>query len=139
LDSQRDVLRLGLTQSVRGRHTSLFLAFTFTFTPSHSGIFPSRSHLASFVFLHSGNTKLFCSWTCIKDYGFANVILNRLSQFPDNLPDGELRPCIECDELASGPGFKYGSGRTRRNSGIESNIKRDPGEISKINHWAYFK
>jgi hypothetical protein len=88
---------------------------------------------------NTGNTKLFCSLACIKDYGLGNVLLNRLSQFPDNLPDGELRPCIECDEVISAAGFKYSAGRTRRNSGVASNIQRDPGEVAEIDHHLYFK
>lgn len=83
------------------------------------------------------NTKLFCTLTCIEDYGLENIIIGRYP--PDNMPDGSLHPCIECDEDKSGAGFKYGAGRTRRNSGIVSSIKRDPGEISHIDHFLYFK
>ena len=28
--------------------------------------------------------------------------------------DGNLKPCIACDEYKSGPGFKYTAARTRR-------------------------
>ena len=32
--------------------------------------------------------------------------------------DGELNPCLQCDEDISGPVFQYFAGRTRRDSGI---------------------
>lgn len=38
--------------------------------------------------------------------------------------DGHLNPCLQCDEDKSGTLFKYYSGRTRRNSGIKSEIDR---------------
>ena len=39
-------------------------------------------------------------------------------------PNGDLNNCLQCDEDTSGPIFKYESGRTRRNSGIHSEIDR---------------
>lgn len=51
--------------------------------------------------------------------------------------DGNLNPCMQCDEDKSGPVFKYYSGRTRRNSGIHSEIDRPSDEIYNITH-CYF-
>jgi len=87
----------------------------------------------------SSNTKFFCTLTCIKDYGLENIVLSNFTSLPDNLPNGSLRPCIECDEDMSGAGFKYGAGRTRRNSGIVSSIEREKGEIANVDQSLYFK
>jgi hypothetical protein len=79
-----------------------------------------------------------CASTCLADYGLLNTVLGR---FPasNNLPDGTLRPCIRCDEESSGTGFRYGAGRLRRNSGLQSAIARRPGELAvEIDHTAYF-
>jgi len=66
------------------------------------------------------NSKLFCTQTCINE---------------------SFDKCILCDELRSGPGFKYGAGRTRRNSGIISSIERHPNELPSfpIDHTRYLK
>lgn len=48
-------------------------------------------------------------------------------------PDGSLNSCLQCDEDESGPVFKYYSGRTRRNSGIESEIPRPSDSIYPMN------
>lgn len=50
---------------------------------------------------------------------------------------GNLNKCLQCDEDLSGPVFKYYSGRTRRNSGIHSEIDRPSDEIYNITH-CYF-
>lgn len=74
------------------------------------------------------NTKKNCYWTCIKSW-----IKNE--PFADK--DGNLNKCIMCDEIISGPIFKYFSGRSRRNSGIESEITRAGEQIYKMNHCYY--
>lgn len=51
-----------------------------------------------------------------------------------NNPDGSLNTCLRCDEEESGPVFKYYAGRTRRNSGIESEIRRPKDQIHQIIH-----
>ena len=51
--------------------------------------------------------------------------------------NGKLNKCLSCDENKSGPVFKYYSGRTRRNSGIKSEIPRDPREVVKMEHCYY--
>ena len=95
--------------------------------------------------------------SCIMDVGFSeqcaqiwldNAVNTRKECFrvciwawitgaPNNKPDGSLNDCLQCDEDKSGPIFKYFSGRTRRNSGIESAIKRPGEQVYKMNH-CYF-
>jgi len=56
-----------------------------------------------------------------------------------NEQTGQLNACLWCDERISGPGFKYQAGRTRRNSGLESEIPRDNDHLFyAANHAAYF-
>jgi hypothetical protein len=49
-----------------------------------------------------------------------------------NVRNGSLNPCLQCDEDKSGPFFKFASGRTRRNSGIHSEIDRPQDEIYEM-------
>lgn len=83
------------------------------------------------------HTKSECLGVCIGDYGFFNLLFHR---YPGGnvTASGQLRPCLQCDEDNSGPGFKYSAGRTRRNSGIESAIPRPDTEIHPVDHSAYF-
>ncbi len=83
------------------------------------------------------HTRQQCLGACISDYGLINLILNR---YPGGNTDesGKLRPCLQCDEDHSGPGFQYSAGRTRRNSGIVSAIRRKPDEIRILDHTEYF-
>jgi hypothetical protein len=53
---------------------------------------------------------------------------------PFNNPDGTLNACLQCDEDISGPVFKVGAGRTRRNSGLATAICRPCGEVLRIVH-----
>ncbi len=71
------------------------------------------------------NTARHCLGTCL---------LSLLKREPLNRADGSLNACIRCDEDRSGPVFKYYAGRTRRNSGIESEIGRDPKELYHVVH-----
>ncbi|MEZ5507795.1 MAG: hypothetical protein R3F38_18265 [Gammaproteobacteria bacterium] len=48
--------------------------------------------------------------------------------------DGNLNPCLLCDEMLSGPGFQYSAGRIRRNSGILSEIERPDEQVYPVNH-----
>jgi len=82
-------------------------------------------------------TKRQCLGVCMGDYGFFNLLLHRYPGGNVNA-SGQLRPCLQCDEDNSGPGFKYSAGRTRRNSGIESDIPRPGAEIYPVDHFAYF-
>lgn len=83
-------------------------------------------------------TKAKCLGVCVGDYGFFNLLFKR---YPgENVNEsGQLRPCLQCDEEKSGPGFKYSAGRTRRNSGIESAITRPGSELYPVDHSAYFR
>ncbi|KRW98359.1 hypothetical protein PPERSA_03531 [Pseudocohnilembus persalinus] len=51
--------------------------------------------------------------------------------------NGNLNKCLQCDEDKSGPIFKYFAGRTRRNSGIESEIPRPDQQVYPINQCYY--
>ena len=86
---------------------------------------------------NASQTRKQCLGVCVGDYGFFNLLFHR---YPgDNVnASGQLRPCLQCDEDNSGPGFKYSAGRTRRNSGIESAIPRADSEIYPVDHSAYF-
>jgi hypothetical protein len=83
-------------------------------------------------------TRQRCMKTCIKEYGLFNMLFNK---FPDIYvnPDGSLKPCILCDELKSGGGYRYGSGRTRRSSGIISAIDRGDEEVYPIDFKNYYQ
>jgi hypothetical protein len=87
---------------------------------------------------NSRNTRKACMSTCVKDYGLWNLMTN---QFPteQNNSDGTLKPCIQCDELRSVPGWRYVAGRTRRGSGIISEIERDPNEIYPLDYRTYYE
>ena len=82
-------------------------------------------------------TRQQCLGVWVGVYGFFNLLFKR---YPgDNVNEsGQLRPCLQCDEDKSGPGFKYSAGRTRRNSGIESAIPRSDSELFPVDHSAYF-
>ena len=79
-----------------------------------------------------------CKSICIKHYGFWNVLRGKMD-LPHTDERGNLNLCLQCDENTSGPGFKYVSGRTRRNSGIISAIHRQPEEIYFVDHSVYFE
>ena len=82
------------------------------------------------------HTKKACLGTCISDYGLLNLLFHRYEG--ENVTgSGKLRPCLQCDEDNSGPGFKYSAGRTRRNSGIESAIPRPEQDVYPVDHSAY--
>lgn len=74
------------------------------------------------------NTRSNCFWKCVKSWA---------SGEPYNKPDGSLNDCLQCDEDKSGPVFKYFSGRTRRNSGIESAIHRPGSQVYPMEHCYY--
>jgi hypothetical protein len=83
------------------------------------------------------HTKKACLGTCISDYGLLNLLFHRYEGENITQP-GKLRPCLQCDEDKSGPGFKYSAGRTRRNSGVESAIPRPEQDVYPVDHSAYF-
>ena len=88
--------------------------------------------------------------SCIQDLGFslpcaqiwaynlrntqAECLSFCLNNDPYHLEDGSLSPCLECDEIKSGPVFKTVAGRTRRNTGIASSICRFCEEVNPVAH-----
>lgn len=73
---------------------------------------------------------------CAKDV-CRNTINGKPTCYPEASQQGSelrLNACLQCDECSSGPVFQKISGRTRRNSGIESEIKRPNNYISKVDH-----
>ena len=64
-------------------------------------------------------------------------MLSWIMNEPNVDKDGNLNKCLNCDEVISGPVFKYYSGRTRRNSGIKSEIDRPSDQIYNITHCYY--
>ena len=71
------------------------------------------------------NTGRHCLGVCLGSW---------LKREPLNRPDGSLNRCLQCDEDSSGPIFKYWAGRTRRNSGIRSEIRAGQGELYPLGH-----
>ncbi len=74
-----------------------------------------------------------CMIQCIKEYGLINILTGNESSPPVN-ENGELNACLLCDEMMAGPGFQYAAGRTRRSSGIESEIERPDEEVYTVEH-----
>ncbi|MBN2077990.1 MAG: hypothetical protein JW838_03435 [Spirochaetes bacterium] len=71
------------------------------------------------------NTARHCLGTCLRSW---------MRREPYNGADGSLNRCLRCDEEKSGPLFKRYAGRTRRNSGIESEIVRGADEVLPVGH-----
>lgn len=84
------------------------------------------------------HTRRRCSGTCIRHYGLWDVLTNNMGD-AHNDERGNLNPCLACDEFASGPGFQYAAGRTRRTSGLRSAILRPTDEIYDVDHRLYFR
>ena len=74
---------------------------------------------AQIWFFDSQNALKKCWKPCLKDY-FSSY----------NAGKDKLNSCLQCDEIVNGPTFKKFAGRTRRNSGIKSAIKRK--HLSKL-------
>ena len=74
-----------------------------------------------------------CPLVCISTYGLLPLLKGE-----ENVPpvdaEGNLNPCILCDEMMSGPGFQYSAGRIRRNSGILSEIDRPDDQVYAVPH-----
>ena len=70
------------------------------------------------------NTRIACIDSCLELLGA-----------PHHNPDGSLNECIQCDEDISGPVFKTHAGRTRRNTGMASELCRPCGETFPIEHY----
>ena len=83
---------------------------------------------AQIWYYNTVNTGKECLWPCLKMWIEGKSNTN---------PDGSLNDCLQCDEDKSGPVFKYFSGRTRRDSGIHSEIDRDPSQIYNMTQCYY--
>lgn len=77
-----------------------------------------------------------CALICVAEYGLVPLLTGTENKPPVNA-DGELNACLMCDEMMAGPGFQYAAGRTRRNSGIISEIDRPQDQVYEVPH-AYF-
>ena len=86
------------------------------------------SECAETWYYNAKNTARECLWPCLESW---------MHKEPFNKPDGSLNDCLACDEECSGPIFKYVAGRTRRNSGIHSEIDRPEDEVYPIVHDYY--
>jgi hypothetical protein len=96
------------------------------------------------------NTGRECLQTCIR---------MATQDLPLNQEDGRLNACLQCDEDKSGPNYKYFGGRcvfnsnlcqmfcfvylshflrTRRNSGIPTEITRRPEELYELEHCYFY-
>ena len=82
---------------------------------------------------NAGHTRRHCARICLAQMGWRAAIFGNPAP-ATNLPDGALDACLECDEYISGPGFRYSAGRTRRNSGILSEIQRPEGAVQTVTH-----
>ncbi len=49
-------------------------------------------------------------------------------------PACKLNNCLQCDETKAGPNFTLFAGRTRRRSGLRSEIVRPCSSIAQIDH-----
>lgn len=79
---------------------------------------------ASMWYYNTLNTRRKCRWKCWAFYLF--------NKDPNTGPQCELASCLECDETESGPLFDIFAGRTRRNSGLLSNIVRTCSEMQVL-------
>lgn len=73
-----------------------------------------------------------CFILCVQEYGLIPLLLGTESS--PNTNDGMLNQCLQCDEMVAGPGFQYSAGRTRRNSGITSEIDRPQDQVYEVEH-----
>jgi hypothetical protein len=80
---------------------------------------------AQMWFFNTRNTAEHCLRQCVP------FLLSHRSP-NQNLPGCPLDPCIECDEVQSGPLFKRFAGRSRRNSGLPSSIVRRCSEVEAL-------
>lgn len=78
-----------------------------------------------------------CALICVAEYGLVPLLTGTENKPPVD-ENGELNACLMCDERMAGPGFQYSAGRTRRNSGIVSEIDRPDAEVYSVHH-AYFE
>ena len=84
------------------------------------------------------HTRRHCAVTFVRHYGLWNVLTNDMDDAHTD-EDGNLNPCLACDEFTSGPGFQYAAGRTRRASGLTSAIDRPSEDMYPVDHRLYFE
>jgi hypothetical protein len=114
--------------TITGRFCGTLTAISNEYTAScFSGLGMSRQCAEIWLF-NTLNTRKDCALICAKAWIKGENYTN---------PDGSLSECLQCDEDNSGPVFKYYSGRTRRNSGIHSEIDRPSDSIYNITHCYY--
>jgi hypothetical protein len=78
---------------------------------------------AQIWYFNTNNTRTHCLEVCM-------AALDE----PHHMEDGNLNPCIQCDEDVSGPVFKAVAGRTRRNSGLASALCRPCESVYPLEH-----
>lgn len=74
-----------------------------------------------------------CPLVCVNTYGLLPLLKGE-EDVPPVDANGNLNPCLLCDEMMSGPGFQYSAGRIRRNSGILSEIDRPEDQVYAVPH-----
>ncbi len=79
------------------------------------------------------HTRSHCARICLGVLGWRGVLFGSEGALLQG-EQGSLNACLECDELISGPGFQYSAGRTRRNSGIVSEIDRLEAAVREVRH-----
>ena len=79
---------------------------------------------ATMWYYNTRHTRKHCKWKCWSFYLF--------DKSPNVGSQCELADCIACDEANSGPLFDIFAGRTRRNSGLLSNIVRTCAEMQVL-------
>lgn len=82
---------------------------------------------------NAAKTAQSCFVVCVQEYGLIPLLTGTESS-PTTDENGQLNACLLCDEMMSGPGFQYSAGRTRRNSGITSEIDRPDDEFYYLEH-----
>jgi hypothetical protein len=86
---------------------------------------------------NGSNTGRSCARNCVKAFGLLPLLFGYENASPVDA-NGTLNACLMCDEMISGPGFQYAAGRTRRDSGIISEIDRPSTQVYNVTH-QYFQ
>jgi hypothetical protein len=73
-------------------------------------------------------------WNTLHTREQCGSVCLKLLSAPYHEPDGSLNECLQCDEDQSGPVFKAVAGRTRRNTGLASNMCRPCSEVQWFDH-----
>jgi hypothetical protein len=116
-DSLKKVGKCGLLASIsKSLSTKCHLNLGYTLPCAEISIYQSL------------NSIKYCSWICVVESLKFNPLFN---------PDGSPGKCMQCDKEHSDDLYRYFAGRTRRNSGIESFIKRSKDELYNMTHCYY--